>query len=99
MHVISKKMLREFWERHADAEDALNDWHRVAKRASWSNLVDVRQSMPATDVVDGLTVFNIRGNHYRIIARINYRSQTIFVRHVLTHAEYDRGAWKWQASA
>jgi mRNA interferase HigB len=66
----------------------------VAKRASWSNLAEVRESYRSADLVDRWTVFNIRGNHYRLITVIHYNRQKIFIRHVLTHSEYDRGNWK-----
>ena len=94
MHVISRKMLEQFWEEHADARDALIAWYDVAKRTSWSNLAEVRQSFRSADVVGRWTIFNIRGNHYRLITVIHYNRQKIFIRNVLTHSEYDRGDWK-----
>jgi mRNA interferase HigB len=94
VHVISKKLLQEFWTTHADAKDALDAWHSVAKRAEWHNLEEVRQTYPSADAVDRWTVFNIRGNHYRLITTIHYNRQKIYIRHVLTHQEYSRGTWK-----
>ncbi|HEX2280499.1 MAG TPA: type II toxin-antitoxin system HigB family toxin [Thermomicrobiales bacterium] len=94
MHVISKKKLREFYGRHTDAEEPLLAWYRIASKARWTNLVNVRQTYPSADLVGDKTVFNIKGNHYRLIVYIKYESQTIFIRHVLTHAEYNRGDWK-----
>jgi mRNA interferase HigB len=94
VHVISKKLLREFWTRHADAEEALRAWYRAAEKANWGNLLEIREQFPTTNSVEQWTVFDIRGNRYRLITRISYRSHTIFVRAVLTHAEYDRGNWK-----
>lgn len=94
MHVISKKKLREFYARHADAEEPLLAWYRVASKARWAMLNDVRKNYPSADLVGNQIVFNIKGNHYRLIVHIKYESQTIFVRHVLTHAEYDRGSWQ-----
>jgi mRNA interferase HigB len=70
----------------------------VAKSAVWKTLLEVRQSYASADGVPGgdrvYTVFNIQGNSFRLVTEINYQSQTIFVRHVLTHAEYDKGDWK-----
>lgn len=79
---------------HGDLEAALDGWFRIAKRASWRSLADVRKTLASADVVEKWTVFNIKGNRYRLITEINYRFQRVYVRHVLTHAEYDRGKWK-----
>lgn len=75
-------------------EGPISEWHKVAKSAAWQSLVDVRQVYPHADFVDPFTVFNIKGNAYRLIVRIEYRWQMIFVKHLLTHAEYNKGAWK-----
>ena len=99
MRVISLKALRFFWERHADAQRPLRLWYKTAVRAAWSDLQDVRCDYPHADGVrtnrgDTLTVFNIGGNKYRLIARIRCDYQLVNVRFVLTHAEYDKGDWK-----
>ncbi|PSB40560.1 type II toxin-antitoxin system HigB family toxin [Chamaesiphon polymorphus] len=94
MHIISRKRLLAFALVHADAEVPLDTWYRIAKSAEWQNLVELREAYPSADLVGIYTVFNIKGNHYRLIAEINYRSGTIFVRNILTHAEYDKEDWK-----
>jgi mRNA interferase HigB len=94
VHIISRKKLLEFSGEHADAFTPLNDWYRIAKSARWQSLVEVREIFPHADIVGKFTVFNIKGNDYRLIAEINYRKQTIYVRHVLSHKEYERGRWK-----
>lgn len=94
LHVVSRKKLLEAAERHGDAGTALDVWYRIAKKAEWKNLMDMRQVFPTADAVAKFTVFNIKGNAYRLISEINYQSGTIFLRHVLTHAEYSKGAWK-----
>lgn len=94
MHVISRKRLLEAAKRHAELGAPLDVWYRIAKRASWQNLDEVRQAFPSADGVERYTVFNIKGNSYRLIVEINYKSGRIFIRYVLTHAEYDKGAWK-----
>ena len=99
VRVISLKPLREFWQRHADAEEPLRLWYKTATGAEWSNLQEVRQAYPHADGVrtaggDTLTVFNIGGNKYRLIARIRYDYQLVNVRAVLTHEEYDEDKWK-----
>ncbi len=90
MHVISRKKLKEAAERHGDLEGPLDAWFRVAKKAIWKNLVDVRQTFPSADAVGKWTVFNIKGNQYRLISEINYAFGRLYIRHVLTHAEYGR---------
>ncbi len=94
MHVISRKKLLEAARRHADLFAPLDVWFRVAKKADWKSLQQLRQVFPSADAVGQYTVFNIKGNAYRLIVEINYRSKRLFIRHVLTHAEYDKGNWK-----
>ena len=93
MHVISRKMLLEAAGRHAELSEPLDVWYRLAKKARWRSLAEVRQVLPTADAVEGFTVFNIKGNTYRLITEINYRTGRIFLRHLLTHAEYSKGAW------
>lgn len=93
MHIISRKALVEFSKIHADAEAPLDAWYRDAKSQSWQNIMDVKKVRPDADFVDGYTVFNIKHNDYRLITEINYKSQTIYIGSILTHAEYSKGAW------
>ena len=94
MTVIGWKAVRDFTRKHHDAVPAFERWFDAAKRASWNNLMEVRSEFPSADAVGPLTVFHIRGNRYRLIARIDYPRRIISVRAVLRHAEYDRGGWK-----
>jgi mRNA interferase HigB len=94
MHVISRKKLKEAVARHGDLEGPLDAWFRITKRTQWRNLTEVRKVFASADAVDKWTVFNIKGNQYRLITEINYAFGRIYIRHVLTHAEYDRGGWK-----
>jgi mRNA interferase HigB len=99
MRVISLKLLREFWEQHPDAERSLRQWYKTTAHAEWRGLQDARRDYPHADGVqtesgETLTVFNIGGNKYRLIARIRYDYQLVNIRAVLTHAEYAEGRWK-----
>jgi mRNA interferase HigB len=94
MHVISLKRIREFFSTHRDAESSLMAWYKTARKANWQNLAELKQVYSSADLVGRYVVFNIRGNKYRLIARIVYRSQTLFVVAVMTHEEYDLGKWK-----
>lgn len=98
MRVISKSRLREFWEQssYRDAEGALRAWytHVSNKHVEWWNWGDVRFEFRSADLVGNCVVFNIGGNKYRLITRILYPSQKVFILKVLTHKQYDSGKWK-----
>jgi len=93
VRVISKKMLDAFIERYPNAANSLKSWHTITKSAKWKSLADVKQVYLSADLVGRRPVFNISGNHYRLIARINYRLQMVFILCILTHKEYDQGDW------
>ena len=91
MRIISKKRLRECWERHADAEEPLRAWYREVEKEEWETPGQIKEKYPnARPLGDNRVVFNIKGNHYRLVAKINYPGRIIYVRFVGTHAEYDR---------
>lgn len=94
LHIISRKKLLEAAKKHGDLEAPLDSWYRVAKKAGWNSLEDVRRDLPSADGVEDYTVFNIKGNDYRLIALIFYEAKRLYIRDVLTHAEYDKEAWK-----
>jgi mRNA interferase HigB len=94
LRVISRRRLREFWTRHSGAEDPFKTWYATARRARWNNLVEVQRTYSSAEAVGSYTVFNIKGNTYRLITRVEYRLQIIFIKEVLTHAEYDKDKWK-----
>jgi mRNA interferase HigB len=66
----------------------------VANKSDWSNLVEVQAILPKAEAVGNFTVFNIKGNKYRLIVGIDYEKQVIYIKYVLTHAEYDQEKWK-----
>ena len=70
------------------------NWYRIAKAARWGSLAEVRRDFAHADVVGRRTVFNFHGNDYRLIARVNYEAQRVFILFIITHAEYSKGAWK-----
>ena len=94
MHVISKRAWRQAVASDHALEGPISEWYKIASCADWNSLVEVRKSYPHADFVDPFTVFNIRGNVYRLIVKIEYRWKLIFVKHLLTHEEYDQGGWK-----
>ncbi len=70
------------------------NWHRITKRADWGSLADVRVDFAHADIVGRRTVFNIHGDAYRLIARVNYKTKRVFILYILTHVEYSKGDWK-----
>jgi mRNA interferase HigB len=94
VRVISRPAIIKFSRRHPDALVSLMNWYRITRRANWSSLAEVRSDFGHADVVGRRTVFNIHGNAYRLIARVNYRTKRVFILHILTHAEYAKGDWK-----
>jgi mRNA interferase HigB len=94
MRIVKRGALVQFWHVHPDATASLESWYAVMRKADWKTPAELKQVYPNADLVGRRTVFNIEGNKYRLIARVNYRTQRVFVLHILTHSEYDRGAWK-----
>jgi len=94
MHVIAKPALVEFWALHPDAESSLQAWYRTMESEVFADFNDLKATFASADYVDGLTIFIIGGNNYRLIAAIHYNRHKVFIRAVLSHAEYDRGDWK-----
>jgi mRNA interferase HigB len=94
LHVISRRTLREFWDQYPDAQEPLNEWFKAASRATWQNIAEVKQMYSHADAAGECTIFNIRGNNYRLIVKIRYDKQTIYIRFVLTHVEYNKEKWK-----
>jgi mRNA interferase HigB len=91
--VISKQTLRQFWEDssgRSDAKRALEAWHRETRRATWRSPPEIKRRYATASVLKGgRVVFNICGNRYRLVVRINFGQQIAYVRFVGTHAEYD----------
>jgi mRNA interferase HigB len=94
MRIIKRGALEQLWREHPDAKPGLESWYAVMRKADWKTPAELPQVYPNADLVGRRTVFNVAGNKYRLIARINYQTQRVFVLYILTHAEYDRGAWK-----
>lgn len=89
--IYSKKVLRDFWTANPDAEDPLKRWYETVKQASWDNPADVKKGFRRISILkNGRILFRIKGNHYRIVVRINYRENWVFVRFIGSHKEYDK---------
>ncbi len=90
MRVVAKKVLREFWEKHADAEEQLKTWYKEASKAAWMNPSDIKEEYVRASILKGgRVVFDICGNKYRLVVDINYLRQWVFIRLIGTHKDYD----------
>ncbi len=94
MHIITRKRLNEFAEKHPDTKVSLEHCYKLLKRGHFHSFVELRAEFPHADQVGKLTVFNIGGNKARLIVAIHYNRQKIYIRAVLTHDEYNEGKWK-----
>jgi mRNA interferase HigB len=94
MHVISRKRLNEFSDKHPETKNSLAQWYALVKKNNYSSFADLRASFPSADRVGKLTVFDIGGNRVRLITAIHYNRRRVYIRELLTHAEYDRNRWK-----
>jgi mRNA interferase HigB len=90
VHVVNRKVLEEAQKKHGDLANQIASWSKVASEGKWKNLQELRQTWRDTDCVNGITIFNIKGNSYRLCAVVNYESQTIMLREIMTHAEYSK---------
>jgi mRNA interferase HigB len=94
--IVTRAELIEQASKHAGALDPLMSWYGVASRAEWHGLHQVRKDSPSADQIGNVLVFNIKGNKYRLILRVSYPTQELYVKALLTHAEYDKRGWmKW----
>ena len=99
MRIISERQLRDFWELADGAEKirrrkVLSEWITVVRRADWSSFSDVRRTFNHSDIFGNCIIFDVGGNKYRIIAKGDFGIKAVFIRAVLTHAEYDRNDWR-----
>lgn len=91
MRIIAKKILRDFWGTYPDSEQQLKSWYQETAKAEWTTPNHVKREYPsASFLVDNRVVFNIKGNHYRLIVKISYDYQMVWIRFIGTHAEYDK---------
>jgi mRNA interferase HigB len=91
MHIITRQKLIAFWTEYPDVEDALKAWEKETKHAHWKTPADIKARYRSADILPGnRVVFNIKGNHYRLVVKIHYNTDVVYIRFVGTHNEYDR---------
>jgi mRNA interferase HigB len=94
MRIISNSALRSFADKHPASEGAMQGWRRVIEKNHFANWAALKAGFGAVDKVGELAVFDIGGNKYRLIAYVRFEKQIVYIKSVLTHREYDKGAWK-----
>jgi mRNA interferase HigB len=91
LRVIAKKILREFWERHKDCEQQLKAWFQEVSKVEWTNPNEIKAEYPSASIIgDDRIVFNTKGNSYRLIVKINFDYQIVWIRFIGTHSQYDK---------
>jgi Uncharacterized protein conserved in bacteria len=96
MRIVSRKAIREATAKHGEWEASLNARYKIVREADWKNFAEVRNSWRNSDVVGRFVVFDISHNKCRLIATIKYRWRMVYVRSILSHAEYDEKEWQRQ---
>ena len=94
MRVVSRKAIRDAAAKHTEWNASLNAWYKIVKNADWKNFADVRSSWRNSDVVGPFVVFDISNNRCRLIATIKYKWRMVYIRRILSHAEYDQKEWQ-----
>jgi mRNA interferase HigB len=94
MHLISFGKLKEAASIYPDVADIVRNFARKVEISDWQNLIDVQADYKSAEAVGNFTVFNIKGNRYRLILSIDYDAQIAYFKYFLTHADYDKEQWK-----
>lgn len=94
VRILGQVTLQRVARKHADVANALAVWRAVVTAARWTNFAQLKADLPSADYVPPFTVFNVKGNKYRLITLIDYAEQVVVTRDVLTHATYSKGKWK-----
>src|SRR5262245_19926642 len=94
MRLISRKALRTYWEKHPEAREVLDDWFRKLKAVQPNSLAELRRTFPSADIVGNCFVFNVGGNSLRVITHVDFNLKIVWIRAVLSHAEYGKEKWK-----
>ena len=91
MRIIAPNRLREFWEKHTDAQQALQAWYADVKQADWQTPADIKNVYRNVSIVaNNRAIFNIKGNKYRLVVVVQYQYGIVYIRFVGTHQEYDK---------
>jgi len=89
--IVAKRTIREFWEKHSDSKEYLQTWYQTVKAAEWKTPNDIKEFYATISILkNSRVVFNIKGNDFRLVAKINYKKKWLFIKFIGTHEEYDK---------
>ena len=89
--IVAKRTIKEFWSKYPETEDYLTTWYETVKKATWQNPNEIKEFYSTVSILkNSRVVFNIKGNDFRLVAKINYEKQWLFIRFIGTHKEYDQ---------
>jgi mRNA interferase HigB len=94
MHIITQKRIWDAKKKHPESKNALDGWYRIIKKNKFNNFAELKRSFNSVDKVGSLYVFDLGGNKLRLITTIHFQRQKVYLRHILTHKEYDKNIWK-----
>jgi len=94
VHVISRKKILDFITQYPASKPSLESWFKILSKSEYKNFSDLKRTFPSADQVSNLTIFNIAGNKFRLIAAIHYNRDTLYIRQILTHVEYAKNKWR-----
>jgi len=94
MHIITQKRIWDAKKKYPESASALDSWYRVIKKNQFNSFSHLKKSFNSVDKLKDFYVFDLGGNKLRLIANIHFQRQKIYIRHILTHKEYDKDAWK-----
>ena len=91
VHIVSKKKLRDYCNKHKETKSQLEAWYHEVKNAEWKNSQEIKEKYASASIIgDNRVVFNIKGNKYRLVTKINYKMKNVYLRFFGTHKEYDK---------
>ena len=94
MHIITRRRINEFSALHPDSKGPLCAWYAIVEKTAFKSMSELRKTFASADRVGDKVIFNIGGNKYRLIAAVHFNRGKLYIRDILTHAEYDKGGWK-----
>ena len=91
MKIVSKKCIDDFIRRHPEAKSSIESWYYEAKHSTWKTSMDIKDRYQSAGFIsDNHVIFNIKGNNYRLVTKIAYKMEVVYIKWIGTHAEYDK---------
>ena len=94
MNVISRKVIDKFIRKHPDAKSSIESWYHEAKNVKWKNSIDIKSRYSSASFLsDNRVVFNIKGNGYRLLTKVDYKRGIVLIKKLVTHSEYSKNSF------